>query len=200
MERYGGQSDLRDEWWKSRMVPAYGHRLMILNQSARLLVPFSEQIELWPDVDAHGWRGRKPLAPAMHAVALKEIELQLKEKLQKFETDAAPRQGLRELAEVLAKERIRTVMVVMPEGPFLRSLYAPNAAAPMREEFRSLCRHHGFTLIDAHDWYDESRFVDSYHLHEHAAQEFTDRLVREALTSATPGQRQAKTNLSTERR
>src|SRR5262245_43927180 len=73
MERYGSQPDLRDEWWKARAVPAYGHRLMILNQSARLLVPFSEQIELWPDVDAHGWRGRKPLSPDMHAVAMRQI-------------------------------------------------------------------------------------------------------------------------------
>ncbi|HZZ78877.1 MAG TPA: DUF1574 family protein [Gemmataceae bacterium] len=192
LERYAGKSDLRDEWWKSQLVPTYAHRRMILNQSAPLLVPFSEQIELWPDVDAHGWRGRRALPPEEHRVALQAIEAQLKEKLQKFRPEEEPRKGLNELADLLTKEHIQAVLVVMPEGPFLRSLYAPNAAEPMREEFRSLCRRHGFTLVDAHEWYDESQFVDSYHLHASAAQEFTERLVREGLTPVAASTRHAK--------
>jgi hypothetical protein len=184
IERHGNQPDLRDEWWKSQLVPAYGHRLMILNQSARVLVPFNDQIDLWADVDEHGWRGRKALAPEMHGVALTQIEFQLKDKLAKFTIDEAPLKGLRELTDLLAKERIKAVLVVMPAGPFLRSLYAPGSTAPVMAEFAAVSRQHGFTLIDAQEWYDESSFVDSYHLHDEAADGFTQRLVREVLAPA----------------
>jgi hypothetical protein len=181
LERHSDQPALRDEWWQSHLVPAYGHRLMILNQSARTLVPFHEQIELWPDVDDHGWRGRPAPSPEEHRVNMTLIEYQLKKRLADFKVDEVPLHGLRELSELLATERIKTVVVMMPEGPHLRSLYAPGSTVPVLAEFAALSGQHGFMLIDAHAWYDEGSFVDSYHLHEEAADAFTQRLVREAL-------------------
>ncbi len=184
LERYNDQLDLRDEWWQSQIVPAYGHRLMILNQLVPTFVPFNEQIEVWPDVDDHGWRGREALSPEEHNAALMQIGIQLKDRLANFKIDDVPLKGLRELTDLLAKERIQTVLVVMPEGPFLRSLYARGSTAPVMAEFAALGRQHGFVLIDAHTWYGEDSFVDSYHLHEEAADGFTERLVREALVPA----------------
>ena len=35
LQRYGDLPERRGEWLQSRLVPAYGHRLMILNRSAR---------------------------------------------------------------------------------------------------------------------------------------------------------------------
>lgn len=184
LERHSNQPDLREEWWKSQLVPAYGHRLMILNQSAYVLVPFNDRIELWRDVDEHGWRGRKRLSPQKHDIAMTEIENQLKAKLAKFTADEAPLKGLRELAGLLAQERIKTVLVVMPSGPFLRSMYAPGSTVPVMAEFAALSRQHAFPLIDAHEWYSEDSFVDSYHLHADAAHVFTERLAREGLVPA----------------
>jgi Protein of unknown function (DUF1574) len=189
LERHRDLPELRDEWWKARLFPAYGHRLMILNQSARILVPFEEQIELWRDVDEHGWRGRTALPPEEHERALAHTRLVHKERLAKFKIDELPLNGLRELAALLAQEGIKTVLVVMPTGPFMCSLYVPGSTAPVMAEFAALSQQHGFALIDARDWYDEGSFLDSYHLHKDAAHEFTQRLVREALVPAAGSHR-----------
>jgi hypothetical protein len=177
LERYADQPALRTEWWQSHLVPVHGHRSMILNQSARVFVPFDERVELWTDADAHGWRGRPVPSPQEHRQILQEIERQFKTRLASYKMSEAPLKALRELTDLLAKERIVAVLVMMPEGPLMRSFHDPESLAAALKEFTALSRQHGFPLIHAHDWFDEGEFRDSYHLHEVGATEFTQRLV-----------------------
>jgi hypothetical protein len=181
LEHHAAPSDLRNEWWQARLVPVHGHRLMILNQSARPLVPFSDRVELWAEADSHGWRRRPRPTPEEHRQILTEIEAQFKTRFANYKIDPVPLQALRELTDLLAKERIAALLVMMPEGPLLRSLYGPGVLTPLMGEFEALSRKHGFPLIQARDWLEEGKFVDSYHLNDEGAQEFTERLLREVL-------------------
>ena len=193
MERHADQPDLYTDWWQAHLVPIHGHRIMILNQSARTFVPFSERVELWTDADRHGWRGKKQPTPAEHERILEEIESQFKERGAKYKIDEVPLNALRELTELLAKERIATVFVLMPEGPLFRTFYLPERVAPVLATFAGLSRKHGFPLLSARDWFDEDKFRDSYHLHEQGANAFTERLLREIISptmhAAQNGQR-----------
>ena len=181
IERYSQQLDLRNEWWQARLVPVHGHRLMILNQSARPLVPFSDRVEIWTEADGHGWRGRPKPTPEEHRQILHEIEAQFKTRYANYKIDPVPLQTLRELTDLLAKERIAAALVMMPEGPLLRSLYGPDVLTPLIVEFTAMSRKYGFPLIQACDWLEEEKFTDSYHLNAEGAQVFTERLVSELM-------------------
>ena len=181
LERHTDSASLRAEWWEANLVPIHGHRLMILNHSARPLVPYADRVSVWNDADAHGWQGRPSLTPQAHGQVLELVETQFKARLGAYKVDDAPLKALRELTDLLAKEGIATLMVVMPEGPLMRSLYAPEAHAALLAEFSRISRKHRFPLIQARAWLGEDQFRDSYHLHEEGAAVFTERLVQEAI-------------------
>ena len=181
LERFANPPDLRTDWWQAHCVPIYGHRLMILNQSAPALVPFNERAELWEDADVHGWRPRPRPAPAEHRHFLSEVENEFKWRWAGHKLDEVALNALRELTDLLAKERITTLLVLMPEGPLMRSLYAPESAAPALREFAAISQKHGFRLVQANDWFGEESFRDSYHLNSEGATAFTERLLREAI-------------------
>ena len=182
LERHADPPDLRSDWWQAHLLPIYGHRVMILNQSARVLVPFKERVELWKDADEHGWRPRPVPTPTEHRRYLAEVEQEFKERWARHKIDEIPLNALRELTDLLAKERIKAALVVMPEGPMMRALYRQELAEPVTEVFATMSRKHGFPLIYAREWLDEEHFRDSYHLHKTGAKAFTERLLREGLT------------------
>jgi hypothetical protein len=173
--------DLREEWWRCCAVPIHGHRLTILNQTAQIMVPFADRVELSDDMDTHGWRRREAPAPAEHADILERVKQGFGPRLAKFEVGGPPVHVLRELAGLLAEEQIPTVLVVMPEGPLMRSLYASGSLDSLMNEFAEVGGKHGFPLIQARSWFGEDKFIDSYHLTDQAARDFTERLVRETI-------------------
>ena len=188
VERYARQpGEVRHEWWESQLVPIHGHRLTILNYSAQAFVPFADRLELWHDADAHGWRRRAPPDPDKHREILKQTSSVLGPRLAQYKVAEKQIRTLRDVAALLAKERIPTIMVWMPEGPALRAMYARGAIEALRAEFSALSRQHGFSLIEARAWLGEEMLVDSYHLHEGGAVAFTDRLLREAIAPALAG-------------
>lgn len=181
LERFGGRPDLSADWWQARLVPIHGHRIMILNQSAEALVPFNERAPLWHDADAHGWRPVPAPAAPERRVILEAIEKEFRARWASHRLGENPVKALRELTDLLARERIVTMLVVMPEGPLMRSLYSPEMADPALKEFTAVSQKHGFQLVDARDWFDEVKFRDSYHLTREGATAFTERLLRESL-------------------
>ena len=167
-------------------MPIHGHRLTILNQTAQIMVPYPDRLELYDDMDAHGWRRRAAPESAEHDEILGRVKQAFGPRMAKFKVGKPPMQALRELANLLAKTQIPTVMVIMPEGPTMWSLYAPGSLDPLWQGFAAISREHGFPLLEARGWFGEDRFVDSYHLNDQAAAEFTKRLVREAILPALP--------------
>ena len=181
VERYSREPALRHEWWQSYLVPTHGHRLTILNQSALALVPFNDRLDLWHDMDAHGWRRREIPTPEDHRTFLARIKQEFGPPMAVYQVGQPPVKALREVTGLLAQERIPTTMVLMPEGPVLRSCYRPGSLTPLMAEFTTLSRVHGFPLIQAREWFEEEKFIDSYHLTHEGAKEFTARLLREII-------------------
>jgi hypothetical protein len=145
------------------------------------MVPYPDRLELLEDMDSHGWRRRERPPPAEHAAILERVEWAFGPRLAKFKLGQPPVQALRELTDVLAREQIPAVMVAMPEGPVMRSLYGPGSLDALMREFAEISRDWGFPLIDARTWFGEDEFTDSYHLTGQAAQAFTERLTRDAI-------------------
>ena len=180
--RYSTNADeLRHEWWQSFLVPVHGNRLTILNQSAQIFVPYKDRLELWDDMDSHGWRRMETPLPQEHGMILKGVKQEFGPRLAEFKVGPAPVRALRELTELLMQERIPAVLVSMPQGPLMRSLHAPGLLEPLEREFASLSRKSGFPLVDARTWLGEEKFRDSFHLTGEGAEAFTERLVREHL-------------------
>lgn len=175
---------LHRDWWESHLVPAHGHRLTILNQSARIFVPSGDRIDSWDDRDDHGWRPRRPLTPKDHQRILTDVANMLKPRLAKFEMDTGSLRVLAEVTELMARERIPCIMVSVPAGPLVRSLYPPRPLAQLLDAFQAQSQQYGFTLVDAREWCTEDEFLDSYHLNDVGAANFTDRLVRQAIAPA----------------
>src|SRR5262249_48664845 len=94
-------------------------------------------------------------------------------------------EALRELLRFLARERIASVLVVTPEGPELRSWYAPENLARVDAFLAGLARELAVPLVNAREWIaGAERFQDSHHLDPEGAAAFTDRLEREVLEPA----------------
>lgn len=88
--------------------------------------------------------------------------------------------ALRATLDVCRGRGVRACLVVMPEGPAFRSWHPLPSRANARERLRDLAAQTGAALVDAWDWFDEEAFVDSHHLFQPAAAEFSARLARDA--------------------
>ena len=94
-----GEPALRQEWWQSYLVPTHGHRLTILNQSALAFVPFNDRLELWHDMDAHGWRRREIPTPEDHRKFLARIKQEFGRRMAAYQVGEPPVKALREGVE-----------------------------------------------------------------------------------------------------
>jgi hypothetical protein len=181
IQRYNKDPHLREEWWQSFLVPIYGYRLTILNQTARKLVPYQDQMELWTDMDDHGWRKLEIPSPERHAEALRGVKNTFGPRLGTAKCGPMPLKALHELAALLNRESVPAVFVQMPEGPLMGSLYNPAYLAKVLDHFAILCRTYGFPMIQARAWLEESKFTDSFHLNSVGAEELVQRLQQEAF-------------------
>jgi hypothetical protein len=184
VRRYSSDPDLVDDWRQAFLVPTYGHRLTILTQSAVAFVPFNDRLELWRDMDTHGWRMLSQHTAEKHQEVLADVKKHFTERLERYAVARADRvdlAALRELSALLVRERIATTMVEMPEGPLLRKLYRPEGLAEILSEFRTIAEEHGFQRIEAREDLDEDMFTDSYHLAAEGAEKLTARVLREAI-------------------
>jgi hypothetical protein len=179
VSQYSDDCGLYEEWWQTQLIPIYGHRLTILNQIAKVLVPLPDRLDLLEDMDSHGWRRYEPAAAQAHARNLASIKRELSPRLAKHFIGQTPSKALHELLALLAREKIPTILVRMPEGPLLRSLYSPTSLAAVQNEFSDLSHQHQFPLVDSWDWFDEDHFIDSYHMTYVAGEKLTTRLVNE---------------------
>ena len=93
-------------------------------------------------------------------------------------------QALSELLSLAQEERIATALVLMPEGPVLRSCYPPQTWQRVHASLEGLGRQFGYPLINAREWVAEEDFSDSHHLLPSGATLFTERLGRELVLPA----------------
>jgi hypothetical protein len=181
VERYAPDRELWPDWWLANLVPAYGHRLAILCCRAQCLVPHEDRLLVWQEMDASGWLPQEPYEPERHRCALEALRARSGPRLAEYAAGEPPLRALSELLDLLQKERVPALLLLMPEGPVLRSLYAPGSDAALIDRVAELGRRHHFPFVRAREWLGEDLFVDSHHATQEGARVFTERLGREAL-------------------
>jgi hypothetical protein len=181
VQRYAADAQRWQHWLQALLVPAYGHRLAMLNYLAQFLVPFDDRMKVWHSMDEHGWVKQEDYEPERHRQALERMRRFMGPRLATYKPGEPSMQALVELLDLLQKEHVPALLLLMPEGPQLRSLYAPGSDTGLIEQFAALGRKYGIPFVRARDWLAEDQFVDSHHATWKGAEVLTDRLGREVL-------------------
>jgi hypothetical protein len=176
VRRYNPNPNLLREWWECLFVPVYGHRLNILHATARFLVPFGDRTNLYTDMDACGWRKLPVPAKETRDKTLAALKRSFAGTFKRYTPNQQQLQVLTELMGVLKKEQIPVMLVVMPHGALLRSSYDREGTTKLLQDFAALAHTYDCTFVNAHDWFDDDMFIDSYHLTQEGAERFTARL------------------------
>jgi len=188
MERYGGDPDLRRKWWEGRWVPAYTHRLTILNYLAAPLVPVRDRIATWGGaIDERFWAPLEPRPPDELRAVLGRLRIQFSNDLRTFTPGESSLRAMEELLALLEQEGVPAAVVLAPQGPTVRGLYPKDDLAGLVREVARLSRRYGCPFIDAFDWLGEEMFADSIHPTVAGADLFSARLAREVLLPALGG-------------
>ncbi len=181
VNRYSHDDGIDEEWWQACLVPVYGHRLAILNHASKALVAFPDQLDLYDDMTPHGWRKRNPTTAEERGRTLVWVRDNHVARLAKHFVGQSTLKALDEALALLAREKIPTLLVRLPEGPLMRSLYSQKSIAEIELAFANLSERHQFPLVDCSDWFDEDHFVDSFHMTYVAAEKLTGRLLQERI-------------------
>lgn len=157
---------LRREWWAQFPVPVHAHRLALVSQEAPFLLPLGDRMETWPAMNAHGWvpcpvRYRDA---ADHRRILHEVKETLGKNLGHVRPGSPLWPEFLELLDLTRRHGIPTVVLVLPEGPTLRSLYPPGTLAGFRADLAACERICGCRVVDLIDLCPEEAFYDSFHL------------------------------------
>jgi hypothetical protein len=187
VERYrdSSSSGLLADWWRAAVVPVYAHRVVILSEFLPVLLPAPLRVECCQDMDDSGWLslrlGPQYLTPQHRRRTLEGIREQWAPVMSRLTTDGQGMRALRELLTLADREGIATAMVLMPEGPVLRSCYLPAPWKRVYASLEALGRQFNSPIINARDWVAEEDFKDSHHLLPSGATAFTERLGREVI-------------------
>jgi hypothetical protein len=187
VQHYAPDAERRRQWWQALLVPAYGHRLAMLNYEAQFLVPFNDRMKVWHTMDEHGWVKQEDYEPERHRQALERMHAFMGPRLGAYKAGKPPMRALVELLNLLKKEHVPALLLLMPEGPQLRSLYAPGSETGLLREFAALGRKYDIPFVQARDWLGEEQFVDSHHATWEGAEVLTERLGREVLIPLLAG-------------
>jgi hypothetical protein len=186
VQRYGNDKERWQQWWQSCLVPVYGHRLAILNYCrAQFLVPFNDRLPLWQHMDVHGWihgwLQQQVNEPKRHREALAWTRRVIGPRLAHYAPGEPPHRALTELLDLVKQEHVPAMLLQMPEGPLLQSLYAPGSEVAIIAEFERLARQYHLPLVRARNWLSEDQMYDSHHATGAGARVLTERLGREAI-------------------
>jgi hypothetical protein len=179
LENYGFPSDrLHSQWWETLPVPWYAYRFNILSTVAPTWLPWAVRQDWCREVDAWG-RSRNESVVDTPEKALRARLRARKEYqpyLRGFRLGGPACQALRDLLTLGRRENIRTVLLMMPEGPLFRSWYPPEAWPQIQAYLDELTREFGTPVINARAWLAEELFKDSHHLRPEGAEVFTRRI------------------------
>jgi hypothetical protein len=193
-----GGAGLEAAWWRGVPLPVWAHRQAILSGLVPSLLAAPSRLEWWGKMDACGW-ARSPEPPDTLEARRHSLEMA-------WYLWGARLAGLRHggpacaaLEDLLAEARhqgLALALVLMPEGPVLRSWYDQAGWRNLRAYLDRLSRRFGCPLVNARAWMAEEDFVDSQHLRPAGARRFSERLGREVVQPLLDPQTSHRANAS----
>jgi hypothetical protein len=187
--RYGADLHrLRRGWWERAVVPCFGYRYAVLSELAPWALPFERRIDWLTLLDERGFvhRPRRPPPQEMRDSGLARTREQYQQIVATLHPGGLSCQALNDLLALCRREKIASALVLMPEGPVLRSWYSPQGWREFLTFLQNVAGEYGIPIINAREWICEEDFVDSHHLLENGAEILTQRLAAEAIPSLVP--------------
>lgn len=182
IKRFRNAPEDFDAAWQRVLFPAYAHRLTIMNNVARIMLPTRDKMTLWDNgIDDRGWTELMPNSPEEHGALLNMIDSWYAGTFNTPVTSDVVLGIFHEMLELLEKEGISFTVVMVPQGPKLRECLASAGLEGLKRNVAEICRQNGGMLVDAREWLGEEMFIDSIHPHTHGASIFSRRLVNEFL-------------------
>jgi hypothetical protein len=134
-----------------------------------------------PDPNGWGPIALNGVSEEQRTTALNNARLEYQEILANMKLGNGPTQALREMLDLCRQERIRVVLVLMPEGTGIRSLYPPRVVAELDRLLGGLAKEYGCSICNARTWLADDAFFDGHHMLRPGAAQFTERLTREVI-------------------
>jgi hypothetical protein len=169
-------------WLWSRVLPAYHHRVRLLDSVLRSWQAPPIQPKATRLIDRWGWScgaGQRVVTPASSWKWTSTAYYFFGSPLVYFRLGAGPTQALRDLLGHCRQEGIAVALVLMPEGSQFRSWYPAQAREAIDGLMKDLAREEHVEVIDARTWVPDHGFWDSHHMLPHGAKIFTGRLIPE---------------------
>jgi hypothetical protein len=171
-------------WLRGRAFPLVEHHAEL-----RAELPLDRQPDGTADgddtraIDPWGWKPvRGPLPADRVAVATLKTRGEYCRYVRDGQFAASKLAALRDLLAECRRERIRTAVLLMPEGTAFRSLYPANMDHELTATLQAMRDETGCAaVIDARTWVEDDGFIDSHHLIDAGARTFTERFGREVL-------------------
>jgi hypothetical protein len=172
-----GRVSLEREWWLAQAAPLYGFRLPLLTATAPTWLELNFRTDKFSGADDSGWVPL--LAPrSARQRALAEVEEEYRGVAEHYRLSPRVLAVLCETVERCREAGSMVGLVLMPEGPLLRSLYPPELWRTIREAVAGVSRRTGAALLDLRETVPEAEFVDSHHLFPEGAARFSRALAR----------------------
>jgi hypothetical protein len=175
-------SETRREWRRYRWLPAYFHRLTILNYTANPLVPMRDRIPTWNGtIDDRCWTDLPPREPEVLTQNIRQIAATYGPRLREFQPSTATLRALENLLTFAQDERIPTVLVLAPQSPTFRELYSSAEKRSLLQKISVLSERRNSAVVDASEWLREEDFTDCIHPNSIGAEVFSTRLRAEVI-------------------
>jgi hypothetical protein len=163
------------EWCESRTVSWYAYRNQLMDEFCHLAL--GKVLPRQLDVDDWGACLLPPEASAEKRAKDTEEALQFYgPSLETYRVGQGPTRAFHELLTLCCREKIRVMLVHMPESSDFRKLYSTNATAKSRALIEDYVREFGVDVIDASTWVADADFADGHHTLAAGAERFTNRL------------------------
>jgi hypothetical protein len=166
------------DWLEVRLATPYAFRSEIQKLLCRVFGQDKPPL-IPPPHDPWGYEIPEPLTDALRAREIGTTVRMYFRGLRRFRLGRGQTQALRDVLDLCRREEIPVVLVLMPESPAFRTLYAPEGLAAALRLLEELRETYGAGLIDATNWVADKDFIDGHHVLAGGAAVFTTRLRRE---------------------
>jgi hypothetical protein len=168
-------------WWHGRLVPAWSHRISIVDALAPAWLASGARLPYLAQIDASGWFP-SPFPPPTDEFRRRWAEnarIEYAPLFDHYHVTPMADCAMREVLDDCRREGIAAALFLMPEGSNFRSWYPPGARDELDAYLAGLRAKYGVSVFDAMNGCGDDDFADGHHLYSMPAAKYSERFGRE---------------------
>lgn len=176
-------------WYQYQTVPLYYNRYAILESVWPGWFPPPDRPELrLRSIAATGWwKPHDSVDPAEARRLTDQYKLKYEKELSSLSIKPQSDRALREIIAQCRKNKIRPLIVYLPEGREFQGWYSIASRGAIERYLDDLEATERVEIVDARDWAADETFLDGHHLLPPGARLFSQRLIGEIVTPILAG-------------